>query len=641
VRLLSSGRARAGRRRRGGSRDVVYSPSGSPDPWAATAKIGSSAWAEGRVLGSLQLVSELGLTGLVVDLNCNSKRSQARQLVEQQDESDMPAQGQVQEEVSMEESVAQPQGAQAAAAEEATVGGQQQQEYHPQPRQYADWFPMAEQFFRAMYQGEVEPEVEQPVRQQRSGTGSTRSGQRRAAVSEARTALLERFLRLRPPMFHGEYDPDKAESWTHELERIFETMECAEEDQVRLAVYQLKGAAHEWWRVQRQTHFQGQRLDQISWQQFSEVFHGEYFPDYARRERRDQFHELVQGDLTISQYHQRFVWLLRHVPHVVGSDHACAERFIAGLRPDLRWGVTAHMCTTLGEAVAKATALDREAWQPQQQQQQQQGGASSRSSPYQRPAGSRRSATSSSSGSGSSDSSGIRSQFRKLSTRGGGRSRQQRRQSRFAEQSVQQGAEQGSQEPVCYTCGLPGHFRRDCPRGQAPQQQQPVQYTQQPPQYQHPPQQQAPRQQQRGQYQQQVQQFPQPPQYQSYQQQQQFLQPQQAPQRGRGRGRLMALTREQAEASNLVIGVVFVRCGARRRRFYLREGPNGCVLRVEVGTSDSFALSMIPSPSRPCMISMLPSPVRSVSPVSGRFPEEESLEPPTGLKATHPVSPPV
>ncbi|MQM02702.1 hypothetical protein Taro_035470 [Colocasia esculenta] len=33
---------------------------GPPGPWAATAKIGSSAWAEGRVLGSLQLVSEPG-----------------------------------------------------------------------------------------------------------------------------------------------------------------------------------------------------------------------------------------------------------------------------------------------------------------------------------------------------------------------------------------------------------------------------------------------------------------------------------------------------------------------------------------------------------------------------------------------------
>ncbi|MQL69848.1 hypothetical protein Taro_002173 [Colocasia esculenta] len=67
--------------------------------------------------------------------------------------------------------------------------------------------------------------------------------------------------------------------------------------------------------------------------------------------------------------------------------------------------------------------------------------------------------------------------FRKLSTRGGGQSRQQRRQSRFVEQSVQQGAEQGRQE------------------------------------------------------QQQLQQAPQ-----------------------RGRGRVMALTKEQAEASNLVIG---------------------------------------------------------------------------------------
>ncbi|MQL76955.1 hypothetical protein Taro_009355 [Colocasia esculenta] len=34
-------------------------------------------------------------------------------------------------------------------------------------------------------------------------------------------------------------------------------------------------------------------------------------------------------------------------------------------------------------------------------------------------------------------------------------------------------------------------------------------------------------------------------------------------------------------------GVVFVPCGARRRRFYLREGPNGCILRVEVSLPSS------------------------------------------------------
>ncbi|MQM09201.1 hypothetical protein Taro_042068 [Colocasia esculenta] len=283
-------------------------------------------------------------------------------------------------------------------------------------------------------------------------------------------------------MFHGEYGPDKAESWTHELERIFKTMECAEEDQVRLAVYQLKGAAQEWWRVQRQTHFQGQRLDQISWQLFSEVFHGEYFPDYARRERRDQFHELVQGDLTVSQYHQRF---------------------IARLRPDLRWGVMAHMCTTLGEAVAKATALDREAWQPQQQQQQH-GEASSSS---------------------------------------------------------------GS----CLLAGVDGAVSRGVSPGL-----QSSQYS-----------------------------------------------------RVLSRGLFVSSrTRDRVVASNLSVRPSLFRQVLQAQR---ADAELADILRMpDVELSEDSEVSMI------CK---LPSPVCSVSPISGRFSEEESPEPPTGLKATYPVSP--
>ncbi|MQL72668.1 hypothetical protein Taro_005006 [Colocasia esculenta] len=185
------------------------------------------------------------------------RHSPARQLIEQQDESEMPAQGQVQEEVSADESVAQPQGAAAA-----TVVGSV-----PARVGSSRCSVLGTSSSGAGAVGRAE--VEQPEHQQRSGTGSTRAGRRRTTVTEDRTALLERFLRLRPLMFHGEYDPDKAESWTHKLEPIFETMECAEEDQ-----------------------------------RFSEVFHSEYFPDYTRRERRDQFHALVQDDLTVLQYHK-------------------------------------------------------------------------------------------------------------------------------------------------------------------------------------------------------------------------------------------------------------------------------------------------------------------------------------------------
>ncbi|MQM01927.1 hypothetical protein Taro_034687 [Colocasia esculenta] len=72
-------------------------------------------------------------------------------------------------------------------------------------------------------------------------TSSARGKTSGTAAPEDRMALLERFLCLWPPMFYGDYDPDKAESWVHELDRTFETMDCADQDQVRLAVYQLKG----------------------------------------------------------------------------------------------------------------------------------------------------------------------------------------------------------------------------------------------------------------------------------------------------------------------------------------------------------------------------------------------------------------
>ncbi|MQL76758.1 hypothetical protein Taro_009153 [Colocasia esculenta] len=146
-----------------------------------------------------------------------------------------------------------------------------------------------------------------------------------AAAPEDRRALLERFLHLRPPTFSSDRDPDRADSWVHELERTFETMDCAELDQVRLAVYQLKGSTHEWWRAVRQTSVQGRRLDQITWEEVLVAFHAEFLPDYVCRERRDLFHELAQGDLTVGQYHQRFLQLLRYIPHMASSEQARTE----------------------------------------------------------------------------------------------------------------------------------------------------------------------------------------------------------------------------------------------------------------------------------------------------------------------------
>jgi len=40
--------------------------------------------------------------------------------------------------------------------------------------------------------------------------------------------MLETFLRNHPPTFKGRYDPDGAQTWLKEVERIFWVMQCSE-----------------------------------------------------------------------------------------------------------------------------------------------------------------------------------------------------------------------------------------------------------------------------------------------------------------------------------------------------------------------------------------------------------------------------
>ncbi|MQL85655.1 hypothetical protein Taro_018176 [Colocasia esculenta] len=76
-------------------------------------------------------------------------------------------------------------------------------------------------------------------------------------AAEEPVVQVERFLRLQPPTYSGEPNPDIAEHWIHEIERVFMTMRCPAADRVVLATFQLRGFAQEWWRLKMQTTFAG------------------------------------------------------------------------------------------------------------------------------------------------------------------------------------------------------------------------------------------------------------------------------------------------------------------------------------------------------------------------------------------------
>jgi len=51
--------------------------------------------------------------------------------------------------------------------------------------------------------------------------------------------LHKKFRGMNPPKFYGSPDPDEAEQWIKEMERIFKVMQCSDQECVLLATFQL------------------------------------------------------------------------------------------------------------------------------------------------------------------------------------------------------------------------------------------------------------------------------------------------------------------------------------------------------------------------------------------------------------------
>ncbi|MQM09277.1 hypothetical protein Taro_042145 [Colocasia esculenta] len=121
-------------------------------------------------------------------------------------------------------------------------------------------------------------------------------------IAEEPVMQVEKFLRLQPPTYSGGPNPDTAEHWVHEVERVFATMRCSAADKVVLAAYQLRGFALEWWRLKMQTTFAGRTEEAITWSEFLDVFNDTFFPIQVQQVKREQFRTLQQGNSSVLEY---------------------------------------------------------------------------------------------------------------------------------------------------------------------------------------------------------------------------------------------------------------------------------------------------------------------------------------------------
>ena len=176
---------------------------------------------------------------------------------------------------------------------------------------------------------------------------------------------LDRFQRNDPPSFKGGYDPEGAEEWLWEIEKIFRVIECQDHQRVLFATHMLTGEAGHWWENTRP------RLEgvgevgggvAIPWDTFRQAFLEKYFPEDVKNRKEMEFLELKQGSMTVAEYAARFENLVRYSPHYQGEagERSKCVKFVNGLRPEVKMMVNCHGINNFAQLSNMCRVFDKD-----------------------------------------------------------------------------------------------------------------------------------------------------------------------------------------------------------------------------------------------------------------------------------------
>ncbi|XP_058189234.1 uncharacterized protein LOC131306821 [Rhododendron vialii] len=152
-----------------------------------------------------------------------------------------------------------------------------------------------------------------------------------------RTQAMNKFCKRRPLTFHRDPNPIMAETWLNEVKTILRTLGITRDgDCMALATYQLKGEARYWWDLMEATH----TIAIMTFTEFEILFLNKYFPKPLRLAKKQEFLNLKQGTMTVTQYVAKYEELSHYALDSIPNEDKKARRFEWGLTTT-RWAVVA------------------------------------------------------------------------------------------------------------------------------------------------------------------------------------------------------------------------------------------------------------------------------------------------------------
>ena len=142
------------------------------------------------------------------------------------------------------------------------------------------------------------------------------------------------------------------------VQRIFAYMKLENNEKIACAVNQLEREALYWWEYV----VMAEGEENATWTFFVDSFREKYLGEAQLSGKIQEFMNLKQGKMTVTEYVTKFTELARFAPTIVPTDDARKRKFMLGLRVEVAKQIDSGSHGPRSYADAVQRALRNESW---------------------------------------------------------------------------------------------------------------------------------------------------------------------------------------------------------------------------------------------------------------------------------------
>jgi hypothetical protein len=170
-----------------------------------------------------------------------------------------------------------------------------------------------------------------------------------------REELKGEMNKIKPPTFDGEHKKEEdVETWLLGMRKYFQLQNYSAHVEGRIAMYQLKGKASMW--LDQFVQVQHIREKEVTWKEFKRYFEKKYLTKIYYDIKMKEFFELKLGSMTIDEYEQHFLELLKYVPFMK-EEAIKIQRYLSGLTSSIGDKIQYDDPKTMEETIRREKCL--------------------------------------------------------------------------------------------------------------------------------------------------------------------------------------------------------------------------------------------------------------------------------------------